>query len=146
MRAGPDTAPAATVEACIAICKELFHPAPDRKTSCGAAAWNGPSKQCYLKTHKAKPVRAPALNLPAEPDFHSCTSWQGLFLRLAADDGLRGCWWLRADGEEGGHLFRAGLRGKALWGGACVWKCKGSALCRLAHDIFTPQELIGGPR
>ena len=59
VRAGPDTAPAPTVEACIAICKELFHPAPDRKTSCGAAAWNGPSKQCYLKTHKAKPVRAP---------------------------------------------------------------------------------------
>ena len=55
----PDTAPAATVEACIQICKELFHPAPDRKTSCGAAAWNGPSKQCYLKTHKAKPVSAP---------------------------------------------------------------------------------------
>ena len=64
VRSGPDTAPAATVEACIAICKELFHPAPDRKTSCGAAAWNGPSKQCYLKTHKAKPVRAPALTLP----------------------------------------------------------------------------------
>ena len=55
----PDTAPAATVEACIQICKGLFHPAPDRKTSCGAAAWNGPSKQCYLKTHKAKPVSAP---------------------------------------------------------------------------------------
>ena len=67
----PDTAPAATVEACIQICKELFHPAPDRKTSCGAAAWNGPSKQCYLKTHKAKPVRAPAavLNLPCWPYF-----------------------------------------------------------------------------
>ena len=70
---GPDTAPAATVEACIAIFKELFYPAPDRKTSCGAAAWNGPSKQCYLKTHKAKPVRAPALILPAEPGFHSRT-------------------------------------------------------------------------
>jgi hypothetical protein len=41
---------------CIKICSELYYPARDRKTSCGAAAWNGPSKQCYLKTHKSKPM------------------------------------------------------------------------------------------
>jgi len=52
----PDTVPAANVAACMKICLELFYPAGDRKTSCGAAAWNGPSKQCYLKTHKAKPM------------------------------------------------------------------------------------------
>ena len=41
---------------CINICAELYYPARDRNTSCGAAAWNGPSKQCYLKTHKSKPM------------------------------------------------------------------------------------------
>ena len=52
----PDTVPADNVTRCIEICRELFHPAPDRLLSCGAAAWNGPSKQCYLKTHKDKPA------------------------------------------------------------------------------------------
>jgi hypothetical protein len=49
-------APVLVMARCIAICSELYYPAPDRKTSCGAAAWNGPSKQCYLKTHKSKPM------------------------------------------------------------------------------------------
>ena len=48
--------PVSFFDRCIKICSELYYPAPDRKTSCGAAAWNGPSKQCYLKTHKSKPM------------------------------------------------------------------------------------------
>ena len=48
----PDTAPADNLTKCIEICSSLFHSDPP----CKAAAWNGPSKQCYLKSGKANPM------------------------------------------------------------------------------------------
>ena len=43
-----DTVPAANVTACIHICTQLYY-----TEGCRAAAWNGPQKQCYLKSGKA---------------------------------------------------------------------------------------------
>merc|ERR1719469_458756 len=48
----PDTVPAENVSVCIDICASLFYPEADRNITCKAAAWNGPKKQCYLKTGK----------------------------------------------------------------------------------------------
>lgn len=51
----PDTAPADTLSECIDICKGLYFSNPP----CKAAAWNRPSKQCYLKSGKANPHAKP---------------------------------------------------------------------------------------
>ena len=46
--------PSDNVTACIKICTSLYY-----TSGCKAAAWNGPLKQCFLKSGKANPRHSP---------------------------------------------------------------------------------------
>jgi hypothetical protein len=54
LKGRPDTVPADNVTACIKICTSLYY-----TDGCKAAAWNGPLRQCFLKSGKADPVHRP---------------------------------------------------------------------------------------